>query len=148
MKDSQKLILNVGGYNNIELINRYLKTSGEDRISFSEKVLDVTEAMDKINNGNYFGVLMSSLVLSLGLEHEKYSIEAKKFNRFDHPPNICRSGGLYVVEQACNKGLVTVVNAIAENDEEISETKQLGAECFKGFDNLPAKNLKYFRSRL
>ena len=149
MKDNPKLILDIGEYNNIDIIKDYIKKTGEDRIIFSERAGDVTEAMREINSGKYWGVLMSSLVLSLGEEYEKYSLTAKKFERFDYPPNLWRSGGLYVVEQSCKKGLITVVNAIAEEEEVLTEARKLGAECFDGFSSLLApRNLEYFQNRL
>ena len=148
MKDNPKLILDIGEYNNIDIIKDYIEKTGEDRIVFSERAWDVTEAMKGISSGNYWGVLMSSLVLSLGSEHKKYSIAKRKFEGFDYPPYLWRSGGLYVVEQACKKGLVTVVNAIAERDEELAEAKRFGAKCFDGFSNIAERNLEYFQSRL
>ncbi|MCK5321123.1 hypothetical protein KAJ38_00940 [Candidatus Pacearchaeota archaeon] len=152
MKDNPKLILGIGDHNNIGRIKNYIKGVDEDRIVFSERagaIIDVTEAMKEINSGNYWGVLMSSLVLSLGSEHKKYSITTKKFEKFDHPPYIWRSGGLYVVEQACKNGLVTVVNAIAEGPEDLTEARRLGAKCFEDFSGTnAARTLRYFKSQL
>ena len=148
MTVGRKLILDVGEFNNIKLFKDYLRIVREDRIVFGKRVGNVTDAMKEINSGNYWGVLMSSLVLSPGSKYRKYSREAKKFEGFDYPPNIWRSGGFYVVEQACNKGLITVVNAIAEGNEEIAEAKRLGARCFNGFNNMAARNIEYFQNSL
>jgi len=148
MVEDKKLILSIGDFYNIEVIEDYFKLRGEDRIVFGERVRDVTEAMNEIDSNKYWGVLMSSLVLPSGKDAERYNQAAKKFERFDSPPMIWRSGGLYVVEQARKKGLITVVNAIAEGLKDLREAERLGAKCFEGIHNIAEQNLEYFQSKL
>jgi hypothetical protein len=148
MAEDKKLILGVGDFYNIEAIGDYFDLRGEGRFSFGERAKDVTQAINEINSNKYWGVVMSSLVLSTGEDADKYNFAAKKFSQFDSPPMIWRSGGLYVVEQSCKKGLITLVNAIAEEPADLMEATRLGAKCFSGISHIAEQNLKYFQSKL
>ena len=148
MADDKKLILGVGDYYGIAYIGGYFEDIQENRFVVDERVANVTDAMKKIDSGNYWGVLMNSLVLHTGSQVDKYNEKAKKFAEFDYPPMLWRSGGLYVVEQACDKGLFTVVNAIDEDGMELGKATELGAKCFTNFRNFGYSTLEYFRSCL
>lgn len=86
--------------------------------------------MKKLDSDMYWGVLMNSLSLSVGREATKYNPILEKYKNFDHPPVSQSSGGLYLVEQSKQKGLVVVVNAISEEDRTIKKAEELGAKCF------------------
>ena len=147
MKKDQKLILRVGELDTISYIENYPEFR-ESGIIFDKGVRTVDEAITRINSRNYWGVLMASLVLRDGEEAEKYNNATSHFDKFDNPPYIWRSGGLYVIEQACKKGLITAVNPIAEEPSHIREAERLGAKCFSFInDSLTKDNLKYFQSR-
>ncbi|MDH3353353.1 MAG: hypothetical protein OEL87_02810 [Nanoarchaeota archaeon] len=147
MAKDQKLILRVGELDCISCIDG--SEFEESKIFFDEGAGTVDEAIKRINSGNYQGVLMGSLVLSNGPEAEKYNKLASHFDEFDNPPYIWRSGGLYIVEQACKKGLVAAVGLIAEDPIHLREAERLGAKCFSLLDDEPRENiLKYFQSRL
>ena len=149
MADGKKLILGVGDIYVIKNLEDGFKNNGENEIIFGEKARSVTEAISEINSGNYRGVLLSSLNVRNGAEAKKYNIAAKKFEKFDNNPFSFHSSGLYVVEQACNKGLVVAVNVIAEETDALAEVERLGAKYFdknKNFNDISGEILEYFQS--
>lgn len=151
MVDGKKLILGVGDFYIIKNLGDSFEDDKANKIVLEKRVSNVTDAINKINSRNYQGVLLSSLTVRGGTEAEKYNEAAKKFEKFDNSPYNFSSGGLYVVKQACNEGLVVAVNVVAENLDALKEAERLGAKYFdkdKNFNDIPKKILKYFQSRL
>ena len=149
MADRKKLVLGVGDAYVIESLEDGFKNCGENEIVFGRKVRSVTEAISEINSGNYWGVLLSSLAIRNGREAKKYKFLEKKFEKFDDGLYNFPSTGLYIVEQACNEGLVAAVNVIAEELNSLKEVERLGAKCFgndKNFYGISEEILKYFQS--
>ena len=97
------------------------------RFKIGGLAMDVSEAIAKINTCSYSGVLLESLVFPLGKEGDKYANAVNKFSKFDHPPHIWRSTGLYMVKYSIKNGLVCVVRGLDESEEELNEAKKLGA---------------------
>ncbi len=149
MAKGKKLILKAGESGMFSCIGY---SSGFEKNGFyfdEDGCTDVALAIDKINSKKYWGLVMSSLVMENAVDTVKHHNELKRFGEFDNPPYIWRSGGLYVVEQACKKGLVVIVNSIAEEPMHLKKAERLGAKCFDGFySDLEEENLKYFLSHL
>lgn len=149
MTNDQKLILCVGNSFGSDYNKEYFELEGGGEIVVGEIARDVVRAIDGINSGNYWGLLMSSLVLPLGENEDGYSERMEKYKEFDGPGSVLRSTGFYVLEKARESGLVSVVNSVAGENIMLGEVQIPGAVCFNGLaPNLCKTNLEYFQSLL
>ena len=129
MGKKNKQILGVGDSLNTSIINDYLMIRGGE-FGCDDCVNDVSKAIEGIDSGKYWGVLLNSLVVKLGDNAEQHRVVAKQFEMWDHPPCLFRSGGLFVVQHAVEKGLATVVNPYSEGGGVLVEAEKLGAITF------------------
>lgn len=142
-----KKILMVGNMDMLDIFKCHFEMENENRFTMHKGVSDITDAMKELNSENYWGILMNSLVIPAGPDHKKYDEALKEFAMFDHR-NIWRSGGLYVVQQACKRGIHTVVNSVAEKDRVLKEAERLGATCIKDGKNMLLRDYEFFQSKL
>jgi hypothetical protein len=109
---------------------KYFLEGSDKGFSLDDFAGSAKNAFDKINNGNYWGLLANSLKLSKGFELEKkYEDLISKYDDFDYPPFVFNSCGLAVVDYAIGKGLNVVVSRIAEERKELLCAEKLGAIC-------------------
>jgi len=130
---NKKSILYVGE----DLINYGLLQESFDKEQFAltKPARNVGEAISEIESGQHWGALVWSLVFSTGPNPERYAGGMFAYKQHDSD-FLWRSSGLYIVERACQKGLITIVSKVAEPDKALVEARQLGAQIADGpFEN-------------
>lgn len=126
MSDSEKLkILMCGDRYNFDDF-RYLFQDEGNLLEFHDASSSLTSAIEKINNSNYFGVFMDSLIFPGGVGSIKYALSS--FEEYDDSSTgLHYSTGLFFLNFSREKGLIAVVNSFLCDDKILAIAKDIGA---------------------
>ena len=106
-----------------------------------EMTRTVTDAIQKIDSGEFMGTFIRGLGIELGRDYETILNPEEEYE-----PDAMLSGGMKIVRHSVEKGLRTLFLPINENLETIYDVKKLGADVFPAFDPDMNSMIKIFQA--